>query len=345
MKRTVCILALMLACISVLAGCQCKHEWDSATCAEPKLCQFCGVTGGEPLGHSWKPATCSAPKTCEVCNLTEGKSLTHIWADATCTAPKTCSVCAAAEGAPLGHDWQTDTCETPQTCTVCAAVNGTAAGHTWIDATCDSCKICQVCKLTEGDALGHKWTDATTEAPKTCTACGKTEGNPITTDARFTTAACQKLFGAWEASVEYTAGDLGLTNMTGSFSEITIFTFHNDGTVTVSFDIENKDTYKTLLSASIAEGIYANHSRKEAADQYMLTHSGMTVEEYAAAYAEARLDELLTATQEGVYYIKENTLWWGYRWDTQLDSYEMTLKNNKLTLIDNYNEKTELTRR
>lgn len=372
MKRIVCTLAMALACVLIFTGCRCEHKWDPATCVDPKICQSCGVSDGEALGHSWKPATCNAPKTCEVCKQTEGKALTHVWADATCAAaktctacgltegealahtwvdadcdtPKTCSVCAATEGAPLGHVWQAATCDTPQTCSVCTAVDGDALGHSWTDATCDTPKTCSACQLTEGEALGHKWTAATTEKPKTCTNCGKTEGKKIITDSRFKTDACQKLFGSWESRSEVTAEDLGLTGPTGTCAEITVYTFHNDGTMTITLEVENLETYKALLIASTIETIYANYDSKEAAEQDTQTYFGMSVEEYATKYINAYLDELQDTTVEGVYFVSNNnTLCMSDSWDSPMEGYDFAIKNNKLTLVDDYDVSIELTRK
>ena len=79
------------------------HDWQPATCTEPKTCSVCKATEGEALGHTWTPATCTEPKTCSICKATEGAALGHTWTPATCTEPKTCSVCKATEGAALGH--------------------------------------------------------------------------------------------------------------------------------------------------------------------------------------------------------------------------------------------------
>ncbi len=86
---------------AILTGCAHQHTWIEATCEEPKRCQECDETEGEPLGHDWVEATCEKPKTCSLCGLTEGEPGNHIWMDATYAAPKTCSVCGLTEGEPL----------------------------------------------------------------------------------------------------------------------------------------------------------------------------------------------------------------------------------------------------
>ena len=56
----------------------CSHDsWKDATCTEPRTCESCGKTDGEPLGHDWSDATCTEPKTCARCGVTEGEPLGH----------------------------------------------------------------------------------------------------------------------------------------------------------------------------------------------------------------------------------------------------------------------------
>ena len=148
MKKRIHLIALVLVCLLVLAGCGCEHEWLAATCDAPKTCALCGETEGAPAGHSWQAATCSAPKTCENCGATEGEALEHTWTDATCEAPKTCSVCGATEGEALGHTWIDATYDAPMTCEVCGATEGEPLQRTTSDFT-DSEVYKMVCQLID----------------------------------------------------------------------------------------------------------------------------------------------------------------------------------------------------
>lgn len=94
MKRLTLIFALLL-CISLLAGCECNHEWEEATCTTAKTCSLCKITEGEPLEHSWVEANCKEPKHCVLCNLTEGNALDHQWFALTCAEDYTCTICDA----------------------------------------------------------------------------------------------------------------------------------------------------------------------------------------------------------------------------------------------------------
>lgn len=131
------------------------HQWEEATCTEPKTCSVCGKTEGEALGHKWKKATCEEPKICSVCGETEGEALGHKWKPATCTEPKTCSVCKKTEGIELGHDWRPATCIKPKTCRSCGKTEGVAMGHDWKEATYDTPKMCSRCKETQGNVKGY----------------------------------------------------------------------------------------------------------------------------------------------------------------------------------------------
>ncbi|MBQ7956295.1 MAG: hypothetical protein IJ282_11205 [Lachnospiraceae bacterium] len=52
------LLVLVTATISfALTGCGHEHEWERATCTEPRTCISCGETDGEPKGHDWIEAT------------------------------------------------------------------------------------------------------------------------------------------------------------------------------------------------------------------------------------------------------------------------------------------------
>ena len=199
------LLLVALACLLVLAGCGCEHEWlqatgghgqicnkcgesqgadepcswVDATCLEPKKCAVCGITEGEALGHSWNDATCATPKTCTRCGETEGEALDHNWNDATCEAPKTCARCGETEGNALDHSWKDATCRAPKTCARCGKTEGDVLDHILTDATCETPMSCTLCGGTIDLPLGHDWTDATCETPKTCARCGGTAGKPL----------------------------------------------------------------------------------------------------------------------------------------------------------------------
>ncbi len=78
-NKLLIVALIMLAIVFgiIISNRSCKHEWNEATCTEPKTCSKCGETEGEPLGHRWEDATCTTPKTCAVCGETEGKPLGH----------------------------------------------------------------------------------------------------------------------------------------------------------------------------------------------------------------------------------------------------------------------------
>lgn len=48
---------------------ECEHEWQDATCTEPKTCAKCGATEGVPNGHKWIDPTCTQAGKCEICGI------------------------------------------------------------------------------------------------------------------------------------------------------------------------------------------------------------------------------------------------------------------------------------
>lgn len=132
MKRS-----LLLGCLTAsllmfaFSGCSCEHEWQEATCTEPKTCAKCGETEGEAHGHEWQEATCTEPKICMVCGKTEGNALGHTWQEATCVKPKTCSICSVTDGEPLEHtpgEWEID-----------ESSRSMESGTVWVRQYCQIC--------------------------------------------------------------------------------------------------------------------------------------------------------------------------------------------------------------
>lgn len=170
-----CVVGIAVIC----SGCCLVHEWEEATCTEPKTCVKCEKEDGEPLGHMWSDATCTEAKTCSVCGETEGSALGHKAADADCISPSVCEVCGVTVKEALGHDWQEATCTEPKTCNRCSETEGDPLGHSWTEATCTEPKACARCEATEGEALGHAWIEATCTAKKQCPTCGVKTGSPL----------------------------------------------------------------------------------------------------------------------------------------------------------------------
>lgn len=104
-KKWLCGIASFTLCF-VLIGCGHEHTWVEATCTEPKTCNECGETEGEPLGHTWVEATCAEPKHCSVCGETEGEALEHTLTEANYQQAATCEVCGATVGEPLQAEFE-----------------------------------------------------------------------------------------------------------------------------------------------------------------------------------------------------------------------------------------------
>lgn len=265
----------------------------------------------------------------------------HEWTDADCDSPATCTKCGATEGAPVGHSWLVATCETAKTCEVCAATEGEALGHDWADADCEHPKTCGHCALTEGEALGHTWVDATTDAPKTCTTCAATEGDKINVDSRFTTSACQHLFGSWSAEMVIDGEkELGL-EIPGESLDYTAYltyTFQNDGTLIIEATFE-EESYFHAVELFTIELMYATFEEqglsRDEADAAMIDTYGMNTADYVkATVAEMDVDDYAQRV-EMVYYVSDGKIYAAEDWDDEMVADAYTLEGDKLTMTDN----------
>lgn len=80
-KKLLIVCGIYLLC---LTACGHQHNFNEATCTEPKTCVSCGETEGEALGHKWEEADCTNSKKCLVCGTTEGNPLGHTCEVGTC---------------------------------------------------------------------------------------------------------------------------------------------------------------------------------------------------------------------------------------------------------------------
>lgn len=170
------LIVCLFVIVGVFRGCSTifhEHEWQDATCTEPRKCASCGKTEGEPLDHNWQEATCLVAKTCSVCGATEGGRADHIWMSATCTEPEACSVCGKKRhwySLSLGHDWEAATCTAPKTCSRCGETEGEPqhrfVSYSWdviVEPTCQSegershaCTICGKIETETMSTIDHK---------------------------------------------------------------------------------------------------------------------------------------------------------------------------------------------
>ncbi len=248
------------------------------------------------------------------------------------------------------HEWTDADCENPKTCSLCDETEGEALGHTWADATCEAPKTCAVCAATEGEALGHTWVDATTEEPKTCSVCAATEGERIITDERFTTAACQDLFGTWHCEmVNDGEAELGMTidGVDMNYISYVDITFTNDGAMIVSTAFEEESFFRVLRAYTI-ELMYVSLEQqgigRDQADEAMVTTYGMDVAGYVdASMAVMSIDDYAEEST-GVYYVADGTLYSAEDWDEEMGIDTITLSGDSLTLTGADGIVVELTR-
>lgn len=129
-KRSISIILLIVLCSS-LSACCISHDWQDASCEEPKTCAKCGKTEGDPLQHTWVEATCTQPKICSICGKTEGSALDHDAAPATCTEDSVCSRCSETVAKATGHEWADATARKPKTCKKCGLTRGKPLGYAY----------------------------------------------------------------------------------------------------------------------------------------------------------------------------------------------------------------------
>ena len=59
MKRLLSLNLMVFMVLLMLSGCGHTHEFEDATCTEPKICKVCGETDGKALGHSIDIGLCN----------------------------------------------------------------------------------------------------------------------------------------------------------------------------------------------------------------------------------------------------------------------------------------------
>jgi len=172
MKKTITIL-LLFALLLSFTSCGCEHEWQDATCKNPKICSLCYKTEGTILEHTWEEATCQTPKTCSFCYTTDGDPLEHTWINATCTTPKICEKCQFIGGEELGHQYK-ETIILAETCTK----NGNKEY---------TCTLCQNTFQEEIEKKGHT-NVLQSNGSDICSTCK---------EKTFTTASVKALLGLY----------------------------------------------------------------------------------------------------------------------------------------------------
>lgn len=172
-----CCVCVSIALVLMVIGCCIPHDWQEATCTEPKICRKCEKIEGEELGHIWEEATCTKPKICNVCGGTEGEALGHNWQEATCYSLKTCRTCGETTGSYAVHQWSEATCQELSTCSLCGETREGYGDHQWEQATCQKLATCIVCGETTGSYAEHRTGD-----DGFCTVCGTQIGVLLTND-------------------------------------------------------------------------------------------------------------------------------------------------------------------
>lgn len=177
-----CVVALSACNLNI----KCIHKWGewstakAPTCTESgvqeRKCSKCGETATAVIdasGHDWEEATCTDPKTCKNCLATEGAATGHIPCadDGDCTTAITCSVCGnVTTAANASHTGGTATCKDKAVCEVCGKEYGELAEHTgetvWIKHLNSHYLVYSCCYQQATEAEEHTKTEGA------CTVCG-----------------------------------------------------------------------------------------------------------------------------------------------------------------------------
>ena len=150
----------------------CNHSFDN-TC--DNTCNLCGGFF-EGVGHDYNPATCTDPKTCKVCGDKDGKALGHTGGTATCKVQAICTRCGNAHGSLNVNNHKN--VKTINAVAATCSKTGLTAGKKCAD--CGRITVAQ--KLIEKKS--HTYNNVTTKATvksdgkieKKCTVCGVVSG-------------------------------------------------------------------------------------------------------------------------------------------------------------------------
>ena len=207
---------------------------------------------------------------------------------------------------------------------------GCTCKHEWKDADCGAPKTCTLCGETEGEkTANHEWKDATTEAPKTCAVCGLTEGERIITDERFTTAACQDLFGNWNGELTMSAQDMGL-DANGMITVCLELFFGPDGAMEMRTYMKDLNEYANLMSNALYASYADQGLDRESVETMMQNIYGMTMMEFCMAAAETTDEMLREAEDNYVYYVEDGKLFYALSWEEYMSAEVFTLENGVL---------------
>lgn len=208
-------------------------------------------------------------------------------------------------------------------CLVVVMLAGMLAGcgscnHKWLPADCLDPRTCYNCGLTDGEPTDtHLWEEATTDRPKTCSVCGLTDGDRIDVDDRFHTDACQPFFGSWEAQYETDGSQISMPDL--SFEMKLTMTFTNEGELTVKTELRNKAKAEQAIATKMTQMLYdqysANGMDTAQANAACQALHGMDIPEFSE-YRAGQLVDLLSDTQNKVYYVEEDKLFSADDWDS-----------------------------
>ncbi len=126
------------------------HQWEEATCFEPKICSICYETEGTPKEHTPGTLTCTESQYCTVCREMLVMAQGHTWKKVNCSERK-CSVCNETQ-AHNSHDWN----DQRTACTACGISYCEVYSHSYTYNRCRRCDAFDEQSLTKAkQTLGN----------------------------------------------------------------------------------------------------------------------------------------------------------------------------------------------
>lgn len=196
-------------------------------------------------------------------------------------------------------------------------------------------------KEGNGGSTTESTTEATTEATNEATQ-GATEPEP--TIGLFDKDAAADVIGAWKLELIVDGSVLQLDDFTYEAVFPLIFTFGEDGTMSMGFDqttlADSVDSYNAALADYLVDVMYdqfnAEGFSKDGADKAFQDAHGKSIAEYVDEQVKAMDIASLFAQigAEGVYYVEDGKIYSSDSWDGTFEINSYTVEGDTLTLLD-----------
>jgi len=272
--RIIAVVAVLFLLAVVFTACEfgpaeCEHEWLEATCTEPKTCNICAETEGDPLGHTEETVAGKAA-TCTEAGLTDGKK---------------CSACdevlLAQETIPaLGHKDE----DSDYVCDVCKAELCT--NHVPSDAVKEN-EVASTCSKEGSYELVVRCSNCNEELSRETVAVEKLDHTTGETTRENEVAPTCDSKGSYEEVVKCSVCSEEISRKTVEIDALG----HKEGEATRENEVAptctKNGSYDEVVKCSVCE----KELRRETKSVDMLPHTEEAVEGKAATCTETGLTE------------------------------------------------------